>query len=125
MPKYVTTIVRKSSLIPWVLGNVLKENSEFLTQTEKQLYEDAKAESAIFPGYLGFQTTRIGNTQIDTFEFDTLENLNDWVNKTRKVDSPLYQPELKTSLCFRMIGEKVKQLGLESSYTVSTSIETT
>lgn len=125
MPKYVKTIVKKSSLIPWVLGEIVSENSQHLTDAEKQLYRDVKQNISNIPGYIGFETFTLGNTQIDSFEFDSIENLNNFVNNFINKNSIDYQPESLFSLYFSMVGNKIKQLGLSDSYTVSTSIETT
>lgn len=125
MPKFVKTIVRKSSLIPWVLGEIVTENSQHLTDVEKQLVESMKVEVLNIPGFIGFETTRIGNTQIDSYEFDSIGNLNDYLDKFVKKDSVQYQPESVISLYHIMVALKLKQLGLSESYTISTSIETT
>jgi hypothetical protein len=124
MPKFVKTIVKKSSLIPWVSGEIVAENSQYLTDVEKQLLQSMKAEVLNLPGYIGFETTRIGNTQIDSYEFDNIGNLNDYLDKFVKQDSVQYQPESVISLYHVMVVLKLKQLGLSESYTTSTSIET-
>jgi hypothetical protein len=125
MPKFVKTIVKKSSLIPWVSGEIVSENSQYLTDVEKQLLQSMKAEVLNLPGYIGFETTRIGNTQIDSYEFNNIGNLNDYLDKFVKQDSVQYQPESVISLYHVMVVLKLKQLGLSESYTTSTSIETT
>jgi hypothetical protein len=124
MPKFVKTIVKKSSLIPWGSGEIVAENSQYLTDVEKQLLQSMKAEVLNLPGYIGFETTRIGNTQIDSYEFDNIGNLNDYLDKFVKQDSVQYQPESVISLYHVMVVLKLKQLGLSESYTTSTSIET-
>lgn len=125
MPKFVKTIVKKSSLIPWVSGEIVSENSQYLTDVEKQLLQSMKAEVLNLPGYIGFETTRIGNTQIDSYEFNNIGNLNDYLDKFVKQDSVQYQPESVISLYHVMVVLKLKQLGLSESYTTSASIETT
>lgn len=126
MPKFVRTVVKKSSLVPWITGEegqVLKSNSPFLSEIEQQLYAEARVEVQNFPGYIKQETISIGNTQIQSYEFDTIENLNDFVDKTLKTESSSYQPELKHSLLHKLVAEKIKELGLSDSYQVSFSTE--
>lgn len=128
MPKYVKTVVKKSNLVPWFKPDIFNENSQYLTNEEKQLYTEAVAEvtgGTVFPGYVKHEEVVIGNTTIETFEFDTLENLVSFVNRTSKSAHVQYDPELKTTQFFKMVPEKLKELGLSDSYTVSTSVETT
>jgi hypothetical protein len=128
MPKYVKTVVKKSNLVPWFTPDIFNENSQYLTNEEKQLYTEAVAEvngGTVFPGYLDYESVVIGNTKIETFVFDTLENLVSFVNRTSKPDHAQYDPELKITQFFKMVPAKLKELGLSDSYTASTSIETT
>lgn len=124
MPKYVKTIVKKSSVIPWLSGDIISTNSTQLTDAEKQMITDARIEGEGFPGYIGFNLTNIGNTQIVSFEFDTIENLNNFINKTQKSDSGVYDDNSSIVKYNKMLLAKLKELGLVSAYQVTTSIET-
>jgi hypothetical protein len=128
MPKYVKTVVRKSNLVPWFTPDIFNENSQYLTNEEKQLYTEAVAEvngGTVFPGYLDYSSVVIGNTKMETFVFDTLENLVSFINRTSKPEHAQYDPDLKITQFFKMVPAKLKELGLSDSYTASTSIETT
>lgn len=124
MPKYVKTIVKKSSVIPWVAGDIISVDSTQLTAEEKQLILDARSEGEIFPGYVDFNVLNVGNTQIVSFEFDTIENLNNFVNKTQKPNSEVYDENSSIVKYNKMLSTKIKELGLTNAYQVSTSIET-
>lgn len=124
MPKYVKTIVKKSSVIPWVAGDIISVDSTQLTTEEKQLILDARSEAEIFPGYVDFNVLNVGNTQIASFEFDTIENLNNFVNKTQKPNSEVYDENSSIVKYNKMLSTKIKELGLTNAYQVSTSIET-
>jgi hypothetical protein len=59
-----------------------------------------------------------------SFEFDTIENLNNFVNKTQKPDSGVYDNNSLIVKYNKMLVAKIKELGLSNSYQVTTSIET-
>jgi hypothetical protein len=124
MPKYVKTIVKKSSIIPWLADGVVSADSVHLTEAERQSIIDARIEGESFPGYIGFNVTNVGNTQMVSFEFDTIENLNNFVNKTQKPDSGAYDNNSLIVKYNKMLVAKIKELGLSNSYQVTTSIET-
>lgn len=123
MPKYVKTVVKKSSLIPWINQNVLSESSTVLTETEKQLRLDAKAETEGFPGYVSYDVTTVGNTQIIAYEFDTIDNLNNFINKTQDASKPDFDSNYLTAKFNAMVAKKIEELGLKGSYQVTTSVE--
>ena len=123
MPKYVKTVIRKSILIPWLTETVFVENSTFLTNEEKQLRQDAVAECAALPGYVGYNCIKIGNTEIFTHEFDTEENLRNFVNKTQDKESELYDENMAITKYYEMIRRKVKELNLQDSFQVTNSID--
>jgi hypothetical protein len=123
MPKYVKTVIRKSILIPWLTETVFTENSTFLTNEEKQLRQDAVAEFTALPGYVGYNCIKIGNTEIFTHEFDTEENLRNFVNKTQDKESELYDETMATTKYYEMIKRKVKELNLQDSFQVTNSID--
>lgn len=125
MPKYVKTIVKKSSVIPWISGEIILPDSVHLTAAERQMVIDARIEGENLPGYLNFNITNVGNTQIVSFEFDSIENLNNFVNKTQDMNSSIYDENSSIAKYNKMLVEKVKELGLINAYQISTSIETT
>jgi hypothetical protein len=123
MAKYVKTIVKKSSVIPWI-SDVVSTESTYLTEVEKQMVVAARTEGESFPGFLNFNVMNVGNTQIVSFEFDTIENVNNFVNKTQKVTSETYDTTTATVKFNRLVSEKIKEIGLSDAYRVSTSTET-
>jgi hypothetical protein len=123
MPKYVKTVIKKSILIPWLNETVFGENSSFLTNEEKQLRQDALAEAATLPGYLGQNCVQIGNTEIFTYEFDTEENLKNFVNKTQDKGSELYDENMAITKYGEMKKRKVRELNLVESFQATTSID--
>jgi hypothetical protein len=123
MPKYVKTVVKKSILIPWLNETVFGENSSFLTNEEKQLRQDALTEASTLPGYLGQNCVQIGNTEIFTHEFDTEENLRNFVNKTQDKESELYDENMAITKYSEMIKRKVKELNIQDSFQVTNSID--
>lgn len=123
MPKYVRTLVKKSSIVPWLTDSVLKEDSTHLTAEEKQLLVDASNEAKNFPGFVNYQVTTVGNTQIVSYEFDNMDNLNNFINKNFDKRSEIYDGELKLSKYYNMIAKKVQELGLKDTYRVTYSIE--
>ncbi len=124
MAKYVKTIVKKSSVIPWINGGVVSAESTDLTEAEKQIIIDSRTEIESFPGFLNFNVINVGNTQIVSYEFDTIENVNNFVNKTQKVTSETYDTTTATVKFNRLVSEKIKEIGLSDAYRVSTSTET-
>ncbi len=123
MPKYVKTLVKKSILIPWLTETVFAENSTFLTNEEKQLRQDALAACAELPGYVGSNCIKIGNTEIFTHEFDTEENLRNFVNKTQDKESELYDENMAITKYSEMKKRKIKELNLQDSFQVTDSID--
>ena len=124
MPKYVKTIVKKSSIIPWLADGVVSADSVHLTEAERQSIIDARIEGESLPGYVGFNVVNVGNTQMVSFEFDTIDNLNNFINKTQKSDSGIYDDNSSIVKYNKMLVAKIKELGLAGSYQVTTSIET-
>ena len=124
MAKYVKTIVKKSSVIPWINGDVVSAESTYLTDAEKQMVIDARTEGESFPGFLNFNVMTVGNTQIVSFDFDTIENMNNFVNKTQKADSGIYDSTTAMVKYNKMVLKKIKEVGLSDAYQVSTSTET-
>ena len=124
MPKYVKTIVKKSSVIPWLADGVVSVDSVHLTEAERQSIIDARIEGESLPGYVGFNVVNVGNTQMVSFEFDTIENLNNFINKTQKSDSGVYDDNSLIVKYNKMLVAKIKELGLTNAYQVTTSIET-
>lgn len=122
MPKYVRTLVKKSSIVPWLTDEVLTANSSHLTEAEKTLLVDAATEGRAFPGFIGYETSAIGNTQIISYEFDTLENLNNFIDKNFNRNSGVYDDTLKLPQYYSMIAKKVEELGLKNSYTVVATV---
>jgi hypothetical protein len=123
MPKYVKTIVKKSILIPWITDTISVSNSSFLTAEQNQIREEAIAETGSFPGYLNYNSTKVGNTEIITYEFDTLENLTNYVNRTQNKQSEDYDETTKTAMYNKIISDKIKELDLTDSFQVSTSVD--
>jgi hypothetical protein len=123
MPKYVKTIVKKSILIPWITDTISVSNSSFLTAEQNQIREEAIAETGSFPGYLNYNSTKVGNTEIITYEFDTLENLTNYVNRTQNKQSEDYDETSKTAMYNKIISDKIKELDLTDSFQVSTSVD--
>ena len=123
MAKYVKTIVKKSSVIPWII-DVFSTESTYLTEAEKQMVVAARTEGESFPGFLNFNVMNVGNTQIVSFEFDTIENMNNFVNKTQKADSGIYDSTTAVVKYNKMLVEKIKEAGLSDAYRVSISTET-
>lgn len=124
MPKYVKTIVKKSSVIPWIANGIMSLDSAELTEAEKQLMQDCKSEAENFVGYVSYNVLNVGNTQIASFEFDTIENLNNFIDKTQKPNSEIYDENSAVSKYNKLVIQKIKELGLTNAYQVSTSIET-
>ena len=124
MPKYVKTIVKKSSIIPWLADGVVSADSVHLTEAERQSIIDARIEGESLPGYVGFNVVNVGNTQMVSFEFDTIDNLNNFINKTQKSDSGIYDDNSSIVKYNKMLVAKIKELGLAGSYQVTTSTET-
>lgn len=122
MPKYVKTIVRKTSYVPWIT-NLLEQDADFLTQEEKVLRQNAINEMQNFVGFVNHEVQILGNTQIVSWEFDTTDNLRNFLSKTQKPTEEGYDPELYMSKYVLKVSEKVKELGLVEAYQVSTSIE--
>ena len=123
MAKYVKTIVKKSSVIPWI-SDVVSTESTYLTEAEKQMVVAARTEGESFPGFLNFNVMNVGNTQIVSFEFDTIENMNNFLNKTQKADSGIYDSTTAVVKYNKMLVEKIKEAGLSDAYRVSISTET-
>ena len=123
MAKYVKTIVKKSSVIPWI-SDVVSTESTYLTEAEKQMVVAARTEGESFPGFLNFNVMNVGNTQIVSFEFDTIENMNNFVNKTQKAGSGIYDSTTAVVKYNKMLVEKIKEAGLSDAYRVSISTET-
>ena len=123
MAKYVKTIVKKSSVIPWI-SDVVSTESTYLTEAEKQMVVAARTEGESFPGFLNFNVMNVGNTQIASFEFDTIENMNNFLNKTQKADSGIYDSTTAVVKYNKMLVEKIKEAGLSDAYRVSISTET-
>jgi hypothetical protein len=123
MPKYIRTVVRKNNFIPWIHSMLVDETSSILTDVEKQLRLDAINEIENLPGFLNYGTETIGNTQIFYIEFDTVQNLNDFVGKVKNVGGSNYDPTLYASMYQELISEKIKSLGLSDAYTVSASLD--
>ena len=124
MPKYVKTIVKKSSIITWLADGVVSADSVHLTEAERQSIIDARIEGESLPGYVGFNVVNVGNTQMVSFEFDTIDNLNNFINKTQKSDSGIYDDNSSIVKYNKMLVAKIKELGLAGSYQVTTSTET-
>jgi len=124
MPKYVKTIVKKSSVIPWLADEVVSADSVHLTEAERQLIIDAGIEGRSFPGHVSFNVVNVGNTQMVSYEFDTIENLNNFIDKTQKPNSGVYDDNSLIVKHNKMLAVKIKELGLTNAYQVTTSIET-
>jgi hypothetical protein len=125
MPKYIKTIVRKSNLIPWINTSLTGENPTLLTAEEIQLRDSAISEVTSLPGYVNFEVITVGNTQIFSYEFDTIENLNNFVGKIKDKSSINYDPNLFSSKYDKLVVKKIEEMGLSTSYVVTNSVDLT
>jgi hypothetical protein len=123
MPKYVKTIVRKTTLVPWVTNLLETENVDFLIQEERVLRQNAINEVQNFSGFINHNVQTIGNTQIVSWEFDTIENVRNFITKTQKPTEEGFDSELYLSKFNLMVRKRITDLGLAEAYTVSDSIE--